>query len=179
MIPTKKQPLFIITGASCVGKSTHCTELFKNETDYIVLESDLLWNNIYNTPEDDYCEYRRLWMRMCAHISQIGKPVVLCGCAVPVQFENQPERGFFTDIHYLAVVCSDECLEKRMREGRNVNDENWIKSSMDFNNWLKENADKTKPTITLLDTSALSPERAAEVVDTWIRKIVYEIESGR
>lgn len=170
MTPTNKQPLFIITGASCTGKSTLCGELFKNETDYIVLESDLLWNNIYNTPEDDYREYRRLWMRICANISQIGKPVVLCGCAVPAQFEDQPERGYFTDIHYLAVVCSDTCLEKRLRDGRNVKDENWIKNSLDFNNWLKENADKTEPVITLLDNSALCPEGSAETVDTWIRK---------
>ncbi|HAN20265.1 MAG TPA: hypothetical protein DCP51_01060, partial [Clostridiales bacterium] len=32
MNPTKKQPLFIITGASCVGKSTMSELLFQNET---------------------------------------------------------------------------------------------------------------------------------------------------
>lgn len=143
---------------------------FKDEKNYIVLESDLLLNNIYNTPEDDYYEYRRLWMRICANISQIGKPVVLCGCAVPAQFEKHPERKSFTDIHYLAVVCSDEHLERRMREGRHVNDENWIKSSLDFNNWLKENAYKSEPVIELLDNSNLTPVHAAEYVDAWIRK---------
>ena len=55
MKPTNKQPLFIITGASCVGKSTLCEQLFLHEKDYIVMESDLLWNDMYNTPEDDYC----------------------------------------------------------------------------------------------------------------------------
>ena len=44
MKPTKKQPLFIVTGASCVGKSTLCNKLFINEKEYIVMESDLLWN---------------------------------------------------------------------------------------------------------------------------------------
>ncbi|HBR31020.1 MAG: AAA family ATPase [Eubacteriales bacterium] len=172
MTPTNKQPLFIITGASCAGKSTICNELFNNEKDYIVMESDLLWNNAYNTPDDDYCEYRCLWMRLCANISQIEMPVVLCGCAVPEQYENQPERVFFTDIHYLAVVCEDDILEKRMREGRNVQDENWIKSSLNFNTWLKENADKTKPEITLLDNSYLNPVQSAGIVDDWIRKKV-------
>lgn len=51
---TNKQPLFIVTGASCVGKSTLCNEMLINEKEYIVMESDLLWNDIYNTPEDDY-----------------------------------------------------------------------------------------------------------------------------
>lgn len=173
MKPTNKQPLFIITGASCVGKSTLCEQLFLHEKDYIVMESDLLWNDMYNTPEDDYCAYRRLWMRMCANISQIGKPVVLCGCAIPKQFENQPEREMFSDIYYLAAVCGDEVLEDRMRNGRKVNEEGWIKSSLDFNNWLKQNADKTSPHITLLDTTNLSPSQAAGIADSWIlEKIV-------
>lgn len=170
MRPTNKQPLFIITGASCVGKSTLCEQLFMNEKEYIVMESDLLWNDMYNTPEDDYCAYRRLWMRICANISQIGKPVVLCGCAVPKQFENQPEREMFSDIYYLAAVCDDAVLEKRMRIGRKVDEDGWIKSSLDFNNWLKQNANDTSPCITLLDTTDLSPVEAAEIVDKWITK---------
>ncbi len=36
MNPTKKQQLFIITGASCVGKSTLCEQLFLKEKEYIV-----------------------------------------------------------------------------------------------------------------------------------------------
>ena len=171
---TKNLPLFIITGASCVGKSTTCNELFRKEKDYIVMESDLLWNSIYDTPEDNYCEYRRLWMRVCAHISQIGKPVVLCGCAIPEQFENHPERELFTDVHYLAVVCDEGTLEKRMREGRNVSDENWIKSSIDFNAWLKENALKTCPNIALLDTTTLPAKDAAATVDAWILKAMND-----
>lgn len=170
MTPTNKQPLFIVTGASCVGKSTMCEELFKKETDYIVIESDLLWNDTFNTPNDDYCAYRRLWMRLCANIAQIKLPVVLCGCAIPAQFEQQPERAFFTNIHYLAVVCDDNCLEKRLREGRKVEDQNWLKSSLEFNNWLKENACKTVPEISLLDNSQLSAEEAAVVADAWIKE---------
>lgn len=32
-----KLPLFIVTGASCVGKSTLCNELLINEKEYIVI----------------------------------------------------------------------------------------------------------------------------------------------
>jgi guanylate kinase len=41
MKPTERNRLFIITGASCIGKTTACEILFKNEKDYIVMESDL------------------------------------------------------------------------------------------------------------------------------------------
>lgn len=172
MTPAKMQPLFIVTGASCVGKSTLCNELFLKEKDYIVMESDLLWNDIYNTPEDNYCEYRRLWMRVCANISQIGKPVVLCGCAVPEQFENQPEREYFSNIYYLAVVCDDAVLEKRMRIGRGVEDEDWIKNSVDFNNWLIQNAYHTIPRMSLLDNSEISALNASRIADEWIVNIL-------
>lgn len=169
MIPSRKQPLFIVSGASGVGKSTLCELLFQKEDAYIVMESDLLWREIYNTPEDDYREYRRMWMQVCANISQIGLPVVLCGCAVPKQFELQPERELFDRIHYLAVVCGEEALEQRLRRGRGVTDPAWLESSRAFNRWLKENAARTIPEITLLDTTSLTPEQAADRADSWIR----------
>ncbi len=169
MKPTKKLPLFCISGASCVGKSTVCEELFKIEKDYIVLEGDILLNNIYNTPQDDYKAYRTIWMKLCANISQIGLPCVVCGCCVPKQFENLPDRNLFSDVHYLAVVCDDETMLHRMKNGRKIKDKSHIDSSLDFNKWLKENANKTNPKIDLLDTTNLTPVQSAEYIDGWIR----------
>lgn len=169
MTPTRKQPLFLVSGASCVGKTTLCELLFQQETDYIVLESDLLWEDRYNTPEDNYCAFRRLWMRICANVAQIGKPVVLCGCALPEQFEDQPERALFQEIHYLAAVCDEDALLRRAKEGRGVEEEGWLKSSVDFNRWLKEHASETVPAVTLLDTTHLTPQQAADQADAWIR----------
>ena len=170
MLPSKKQNLYIISGASGIAKSSLCEILFQRETEYLVMESDILWQEIYNTPEDDYKNYRKLWMRLCANISQIGMPVVLCGCGEPKQFELQEERAMFATIHYLAVVCEEQEVERRMREGREITDENWIRSSLDFNRWLKENAALTTPPITLLDTTKLTIQQAAAYTDQWIRE---------
>ncbi|HOQ37945.1 MAG TPA: hypothetical protein PKW03_10865 [Acetivibrio sp.] len=49
-----------------------------------------------------------------------------------------------------------------------MTDENWVKSSLEFNRWLKENADKTEPKMTLLDNTTLTPEEAAVIIDQWI-----------
>lgn len=169
MTPTKKLPLFCITGASGVGKSTACEVLFRNETDYVVLESDVAWHNVYNTPEDDYRAYREMWMNMCANISQSGKPCVLCGCCTPKQFEPLPQRTLFTQIHYLAVTCSDDALRSRMTIGRGITDEGWLQSSAQFNRWLIENGGNTTPPIERLDASHLTPEQTAAKIDEWIR----------
>jgi energy-coupling factor transporter ATP-binding protein EcfA2 len=167
--PTKKMPLFVITGASGVGKSTISKMLYENEKNYIVLESDILWDERFNTPEDNYRKYRELWMRLCANISQIGLPVVLCGCALPEQFEFCIERKYFTDIYYIGIICDEHILVSRMRDGRKITDEGWIKSSVEFNNWLRKNADKTSPLINLIDCSKITLDEAVEKVDVWIR----------
>ena len=64
MEPNKKLPLFIVSGASGVGKTTMCEILFRRETKYIVMESDILWKEEFNTPEDNYRKFRELWMTM-------------------------------------------------------------------------------------------------------------------
>ena len=120
-------PLYIVTGASGVGKSALCREMAKIQSGYIVLDSDLLWDEIYNTPEDGYRRYRETWMTLCAAISDAGHPVVLCGCATP-----------------------------------------WIRGSLDFNDWLVGHADTSVPPMRLLDTSLLTPQKAAEQADRWI-----------
>ena len=170
MTPTKRMPLFIISGASCVGKSTDCEILFRSKTDYIVLESDIIWNNVYNTPNDDYRAYRTVQMNLCANIAQAGKPVVLCGCTTPQQHETLPERALFTTIYYLAIVCDDKTMERRVRKGRKIKDKAHLESSLHFNRWLKAHAVTTNPSMELLDNSQLTPEESALRIDSWIQK---------
>lgn len=169
MEPTKRNKLFVITGASCIGKTTACEILFKNETDYIVMGGDLLWSDVYNTPADNYRAYRELWLRVCSNISQIGMPVVFCGCATPEQFEVCNARKYFSEIIYIAIVADENELIKRMKYGRNVTDENWIKSSVHFNEWLKNNATKTTPNILLVDNTHIGIEETAKKIDELIR----------
>ena len=168
MQPTSRQPLFLVSGASCVGKTTACELLFREERDYLVLGCDLVWNDYYNTPDDGYRTFRRLWMNLCANVSQIGKPCVLCGCCVPEQYEPLEERGLFSATHYLALVADDDALMSRM-DRRGI-DAGTRKAHLDFNRWLRENGPGTEPAMTLLDTTHLTPRQAAEKIDGWIRE---------
>lgn len=171
MIPTKKLPLFVVIGASGVGKSSACEILFKKETDYIVLESDILWNDVYNgDPDDGYRAYREVWLTMCANISQIGMPCVLCGCGEPRHFEVCNARRYFTETHYMAVVCRDDVLVHRMKNLRGITNEGWISSSQVYNQWLWNEGTQTTPPMTLIDNSDLTPEQTAEQIERWIRE---------
>ena len=112
MIPNRKMPLFIVSGASGVGKSS--------------------------------------------------------ACELPEQFEVCDARALFTEIHYIAVVCGGEELERRMRKGRGITDESWLESSRHFNGWLKRHARETVPAMELLDNTRLSVEETAERIAAWI-----------
>lgn len=163
MEPTKRNKLFVITGASCIGKTTACEILFKNEKDYIVMGRDLISSSVYDRA------YRELWLRICSNISQIGMPVVLCGCATPEQYEECDARRYFSEIIYISIVAEENELINRMKCGRGVTDENWIKSSVNFNEWLRNNATKTTPNIILIDNTHMSREETAKKIDEIIR----------
>lgn len=165
-------PLFVITGASGAGKSSACLALAAKTKDFVVMDSDILWRSEFDQPDTDYRNYREMCLRVCKNISQAGKPVVLCGASLPEQFEQCVERRYFSEIHYLALVCSDEALESRLRSRpawRNSSDEEYIKTHVAFNRWLKENARHTEPPTSLVDTSEITVDESVERVEEWLR----------
>jgi len=164
-------PLLVLTGASGVGKTTTCLALAAKTKDLVVMESDILWRDEFNQPATDYRNYRETWLRVCKNISQAGKPVVLCGAAVPEEFERCVERRYFSDIHYLALVCGDEVLASRLRNRpawRGSSEDEYIKEHVGFNGWLKENARGTQPPMALLDTTEITADESVERVEGWV-----------
>ena len=174
--PFRRLPLLMVGGPAGAGKSSVGALLLGELTEAVVIESDLLWRREFNTPEDGYNEYFRLWLRLAAHISQSGKPVVLFGAgfAVPHNSQTLPERRLFSEIHYLGLVCDDEVLTARLRarpSWRNTTDE-LIDEHVKFNHWLKEHAATTEPTVTLVDTTRAAVPVTAALVARWIRERV-------
>jgi len=169
-------PLFILTGASGVGKSTVCLGLVTRMKDVVVLDSDILWRPEFNQPETNYRDYRETWLRVCKNISQAGRPVVLCGVGEPTQFEECVERRYFSKLHYLALTCDDQNLISRLRKlppwrGRPIREE-LINDQIRFNHWLVDNAQNTEPPMTLLDTSEITLDEIVEKVERWIRSFM-------
>jgi 2-phosphoglycerate kinase len=163
-------PLFVLTGASGVGKTTTCLALAAKTKDFVVMESDILWRDEFNQPATDYRSYRETWLRVCKNISQAGKPVILCGAGVPTQFEQCVERRYFSDVHYLALVCGDEVLALRLRSRpawRGSSEHIYIKEHLAFNRWLKDNARGTEPPMAVLDTTEITVDESVEGVEQW------------
>ena len=171
--PFLRLPLFILTGASGVGKSTVCLALAARTKEVVVMESDILWRAEFDQPATNYREYRETWLRVCKNISQAGRPVVLCGVSEPAQFEQCVERRYFSKLHYLALVCDAESLVSRLRNrppSRGTSNDECIKKQVAFNRRLIKNARKTKPPMTLVDNSKITVDETVERVERWVRR---------
>jgi hypothetical protein len=171
--PFLRQSLFIVTGASGAGKTTACLALVGQLSECVVLDSDVLWDGRFNTPEDNYRAYRALWLSLARDIGQNGRPVVLFGSAVPDQFEDLPGHRYFSAIHYLALVCEDAVLVERLQSRpawRQAGSPEFIANMLAFNRWFHEHAATAQPPITLYDTGAGSLAATVAYITAWIRE---------
>lgn len=170
--PFLQLPLFVLTGASGTGKTAIALSLAALTHEVVVLETDILWDERYNTPETQYRAYRETWLRLAKNISQSGKPVLLCGTAMPDQVEPCLERRYFSDVCYLALTCSEEELIKRLTgrpSWRESGESGFLERMIHFNRWFNENGKTSIPIIELLDTTGITVEDTARTVLDWVR----------
>ena len=173
------QPLWVVSGASGTGKSTVCNHLVGQFKDAVLLDSDILWQDVFNDPENNYRDYFETWLRMCKNIAQSGRPVVLfgAGMGVPENLENCIERRYISKIHYLALVCSDDVLVERLQSRpawRGCHLPEFIKEHKRFNQWfLDYNTTGKLPAIQLVDTTQKTPEATSKEITEWIRQDLF------
>ena len=170
----RQLPLFLVSGASGAGKSTVCNALIGSLHNLVILDSDILWRPEFNKPEENYRDFFETWLRVAKNISQAGRPVMLLGAGtgVPGNIEPCVERRYFSEIHYLALVCSDEVLAQRLKARpawRGSSEQAFIENHIHFNQWLKGQQTGTQP-ISLIDTTYDPLETTVEQVKTWIRE---------
>lgn len=172
--PFRQLPLFLVSGASGSGKSTVCNALMGSLDTLVILDSDILWQPEFNKPEENYRDFFETWLRMAKNISQAGRPVMLfgAGTGVPGNIEPCVERRYFSEIHYLALVCSAEVLAQRLKARpawRGSGEQTFIEDHVHFNQWLKGQQTGNQP-ISLIDTTDDPLETTVEQVKTWVRE---------
>ncbi len=166
-----KHDLFIVFGPSGSGKSSLRNVVLTrpDRPDLIYLDSDVLLSL-----RDHMHSYVDYWMFICANISQSGHPVVLFSGNEPPEFEQCERRPLFSQIHYLALVSSDEDLKNRLQSrpsSRWSSSDEAIVGMQEWNQALKASGsdanDISRGTFDMLDTTDKSLEESASDLIRW------------
>lgn len=168
-----KFPIFLITGASGSGKTTIIPELYKICPEYIVLDLDALQNPL----GQDWNLIKNTWIQVANQLTLNNKVSILCGTFMPEEFTKIDAEGRFIP-YFIGLHCSDEDREKRLKE-RGWSEE-FIQEHKQFNSWLVNNADKAfNPNMSLVDTSYMTPDKAATEVKKIINRALNKVNIER
>jgi hypothetical protein len=131
-------PLFVVTGASGVGKTAVIPQLQQKMPDWDIFEIDMLWDS-----GRDWQMIKCNWLRISHSIHQSDRPVMLCGSILPDQLERCEAGIFFPNIYWLALDCSPELQAQRLRARssfRNCTEE-FIAEQRKFAEWFRTHGD--------------------------------------
>lgn len=162
-----KLPLFIVTGASGVGKSTTVQALQKLSRDFVCLESDMIYNLMPHETPEDYMAQTEAMMAFARDVMQCGRPTVWTRAGNIDMLSKAYGTRFFSGIYVLALTASDEELRRRMTEGRGIADPGWIQSSIDYNRYFMEHDSIGDVQYDALDISGLTADQAAGELERW------------
>ncbi len=165
--PFVRQPLFQVTGASGAGKTRVARDLPAALPECAVFDQDLLLDAA------PWVAQRRRWLRIAGQLGQGDRSTVLLGTQIPEHYDTLPERACFATIHFLALVCEDAELERRLRarpEWRRSGSDESVAEMLRFNGWLKTNAAAASSPMALLDTTRADPGDTVAAVADWVRE---------
>lgn len=165
-----KLPIYFLSGCSGIGKTTTGIELQKITTDFVIQDVDLLRNIMQPQNEQDEIELLETVYGISKNITQTGKPVVWTMAGGLDKLPNTYGKRFFSDIKVLALTAEPEIIRKRMSKGRGINDENWIQSSVDYNEYFRTHDTLGETKFEKLDCSTGTPKEIAEKVLAWLKE---------
>lgn len=175
--PYRSEPLLVVTGASCVGKTTTYREI-QGTVDAVVFESDLFWleprGDVSTTwrAVADPARYAFVFL-LCADVAQSGRPVVLFGSGVgdPERSPDGPERDYFARIEHLALTCDPDVLAERIRSRPGFDDAEtpWadVDRQLAANERFREAA-RSRDDYDAVDTTDATPAETVTAVRDWL-----------
>jgi adenylate kinase family enzyme len=160
------RPLFVVTGASCAGKSTIVAPLARRlQGRCVTFDVDVLLD-----AEGPLSESR--WLAIAHCVAQSGLPTVLLGPIIPECLDRLAARCWVSDIHVIVLDCPDELRRARINarppwRSRDIDEQ------VKFGRWLRSNISDR------VDTSSGSPDETAAAIAAWIGRHLARTEYRR
>lgn len=174
----ESMPVFVVCGALGVGKSTISQILIARKSDkYIILKGDLC--NFMAFPEV-LSDCRKAWVDVCFDVAnQTNRAVVFYADLYPDAF-CAIDKEKYKHMYFASLVCDDEELKKRIesRHGEASNqkmpgtDGTWCDMSLLRNQVYSGRTKYQYPEMDRLETTGLSAEQSADLLDQWITRIL-------
>lgn len=160
-------PIFILTGCSGVGKTTTAQELLLRNTNYIIMDGD-----IFGMLGEDYQYRTEQLLSFSKNIMQAGIPMLWTMAGALECLSTSYNSRFIKEFHFLTLVCDEKDLEIRMREGRKIDNEEWIQGSINHNRYLREHDSIDDVSYEKYDITGKSISEVAYYVDSWVKQLI-------
>jgi hypothetical protein len=171
--PFAQYPLWWISGSSGAGKSALAPLLRRALPEGIIFEGEAIDFWRFAGEPGDYSSLYNQWLKVAREIAMSGRPVVFLATALPDQLDACTLRPCFATIYFLGLVCDESIQARRLLARpawRNAGSAEFIAQACAFTRALRTLGEQGTSTITLLDTTAITPEQAATKIATWVRK---------
>ena len=166
----------IILCAPCgTGKST-LNEIFTTQRllpDYATLDSDdinISWFDYKGTERED--QYYTDNLKRAVELSCEKNLLLVSAGMNPINFfEKVDLPDGITDTHFIAMICSDEEIRKRLKARpaeRNCGSDEFIQSQIEYSAWFKKNHGKFQK---FIDNTGQTPEETAGIIAEYVRHI--------
>lgn len=164
-----KLPLFVITGASGVGKTTTVQALQAASQEFVCLDADFFYNIMPHETDADYLAQTEQMQAFALDVMQCGKPTVWAKAGNIDMLDKTYGAQFFSHIHVLALTCPEPDLRRRMAQGRGIADPDWLQSSADYNQYFIDHSAIGSVPYDRLDIGGLDILAAAQAVKAWLK----------
>jgi hypothetical protein len=168
-------PLFIVTGASCSGKTAVLAPLARRlRGRCITFDADGLLDSagaLSGGQPIIWPAFLDAWLAVAHGVAQSGMPTVLLGPFIPDHLRDLPARRWTGDIHFFALDCPDDLRRARINARPPWRSRD-IEEQVEFGRWLRRNIPDR------FDTSNGTPEDTATAVVSWLARHLAEQPPG-
>lgn len=163
-------PLFIVTGASGVGKTTVMKELRVRMPDFDVFSTDT--DNFGTTASKlEYQDRFNLLLHFADAVAKSGRGTIICGTFMPWDAKKCDTYDHFSELCFINLHCDDITRNRRLRdrEDKAMWTDEMLKSHEEFAKWLLTNAEtEYDPPMPTIDTTSTPPSEVAEQIKTYV-----------
>lgn len=166
----KTCPLFIVTGASGVGKTTVMQELRAQMPEFIVFSTD---NDNFGSTSNklEYADRHNLLLQFAHAAALSGRGAIICGTFMPWDAQKCDTYHFFSEVCFINLHCDDETRSFRLRnrEDKAMWTDDMLKQHEQFAQWLLDHAQTDyNPPMPTIDTTSTPPSNVAKQIKHYI-----------